>query len=129
MVHLLEDCAYSFPYEMIITDCHHMVWDVTVRIQHCKSIKEIISMSILYTTYTKIVRWGWQIKIKAVAIHVKSLLGLRFCSQISVLGLAEQASAGFNRQNLPIKYILCIGNHLWIKMPTKSTLSNAKMYL
>ena len=58
-------------------------------------------------------------------------------SQISVLGLtvrdgsgrAAAPGAGFSGQNLSIKYIPCVGTHLWITMPAKSTLSYAKSTL
>ena len=54
----------------------------------------------------------------------------RALSQITVLGLTgctcgiqvAVPGMGFRGQNIRIKYIPCVGTHLWITMPAKSTL-------
>ena len=59
---------------------------------------------------------------------------VRARSQIPELGLTgpaggSRASApgtGFSGQNLRIKHIPCVGTHLWITIPAKSTLSYTK---
>ena len=65
-------------------------------------------------------------------LHMLSKLRAR--SQILELGLTGRAcgslvaapGVGFRGQNLKIKYISCIGTHLWITMPAKSTLPYTK---
>ena len=62
------------------------------------------------------------------------LIYLRARYQIPVLGLTGLAlgkwvvapGVGFSTQNLRIKYIPCVGTHLWITMPAKSTLCSIK---
>ena len=59
---------------------------------------------------------------------------IRARSQIPVLSLTGWAQGGrtavpgggFSGQNLRIKYIPCVGTHLWITMPAKSTSSYTK---
>ena len=76
------------------------------------------------------------ILVKRISM-MKAWDNLRDRSQSQVLSRTGRAHSGwawdhFCRQNLRVKYILCISIHLWITMPATSTLSNTKstkMYL
>ena len=105
-----------------------------------KSANALFCTMTLQTTHTVLFNHFWCLKnslIFRVCVFLQftqksKYTVIRAHSQILVLGLTGMArsgreavlGAGFSGQNLRIKHIPCIGTHLWITMPFKSTCVN-----
>ena len=125
IAHLLstED---SFVVFLLKTDC---VLNIDVYFQSCQSNKVRIMNTIL--DYLNSLA-----NFHLIVWYLLKQGYLRACSQIPVYDLTGRGlggrsvapGAGFCGQNLGIKYIPCVGTHLWITMAAKSALSYCQIY-